>query len=357
MKTRHKPKYGSPPSSRSASSKVELLQRWEAVKAEHRQHGERNANALRAVRAGVNAGLPPGRIVAELVQAWGYTDGGQELREALQTINAGKGFRADPNWFRREKRKADMAKTFRDYVPSRIRAMYRELDGEPPLQVLQASSPSVIEDEGQGLGAMAARALARIFRPGELLFMGRRECSGEKWVRTLEEWTRILEQVGDPPPQFSMNPLTGEWGKTNSGEDSLRAKGCVAARRHVSVEFDDICLQDQAAFFLYGIRHGGFPFKLKWIVFTGNKSLHALYEVDAKDEADWQRVVDLLDAMLHSNDITVHGPTGKDGTPTRKYPYRADKGCWSSANHLERLPFGINEKNGQVQRLLWLAGN
>lgn len=250
---------------------------WQAVLDEHRGHGERNGNVYRAVCCGLRAGVDDEGIVAALSEAWDYAHGEGEIRRTLRSARANGVERSKLGGYTPEERREylqrklqreQLSRRHQNYVRTRVNRGLKECDGADPWRMLKDCSPVKLEDGTKPRGVLAGESLSRVYRPGDILFLG---------------------------------------GK-------------------------------------------------KDVVFTGNKSLHGLFEVDAKDENDWRkRIVATLDTLLCSDPEMRPGPPGKDGKSAMVYPYRADRGCWASANHLERLPFGINEKNGELQQLLWLA--
>lgn len=220
---------------------------------------------------------------------------------------------------------------------------------------LWESSP-VRLDWPNGLGDTIA-FLATAYDPAEFIYIGGAYGASRDCVRRVADWLAFFRlkqaELGVMPqdrrrqaelelamlyPHFVANPLTGEAGLTKDGKPSFRADACVIAFRWVVAEFDTISKPEQIAFFK------GFDWPCTAYIDTGGKSIHALLRVDARDVADWNRLVekrmfDLLGAL------------------------GVDRACKNEAR-LSRLPGmrrlkaatdGIMRDTGKFHRLLWLT--
>lgn len=178
-------------------------------------------------------------------------------------------------------------------------------------------------------GYRDALAVLELYDPEEFLFIGERD---GRTVREVHQWRRKIESCGcDGLPHVCPNPMSGEWGKTKSGNPSRRCDDTVAAFRYVVAEFDlaGLTHADQLAFW-WGFKST----RIAALIDSGGKSIHAWLRVDCPDREAWTRDVE---NNLFKNVLV---------------PLGMDPGC-SNESRLSRLP-GHFRKAGRMQRLLYL---
>lgn len=187
----------------------------------------------------------------------------------------------------------------------------------------------------------------------DILYIGNRYESKEKQrehVRSVANWIdffsdkfdsisrkplpgtqmRMLMNLGVSHSSFCINPLTGEADENGS----FRSSGCVKEFRYLLFESDDNPLNQQIPLL------AGLEFPVVAMIFSGNKSIHALTRVDKisgigmiKDLSEWkQKVGDLFSFLV---------PLGFDGAT--KDPVR-----------LSRLPGSWRPDKQKFQQLLFL---
>lgn len=160
----------------------------------------------------------------------------------------------------------------------------------------------------------------------------------------------IRAGLADIPTHVSLNPLTGEEGRTKDGLPSFDCAATVAAFPFALMEFDGMPLADQCAVFAALIRRK--PGRIVSIVYSGGKSLHAVMlmpECDDRrmhtktrveavrdgrteaDEAKWAAGMEKLRRAFASSDNPAEridlAPTMNPAIHTRLAgAFRADKG-------------------------------
>jgi len=261
----------------------------------------------------IKAAIPPGkRVVSD-----------KEIRDAINralvdTVPAGRNPSVQPT----------------TKVPSRVKLSEAEA-AEVRKHVLSYSTGPVnldsddfrnahgIQLESQPMTSLYPDAFSMIqlievlFNPGDLLYIGPQEMShgGIDNIRTAEEWLgffgeqqkAILERVGNTdwnsstPSAFLLNlgmrysqivpnPVTGRFGKTKDGRDSLRCDGSVRDFRYTILDFDDFGLGKQTE-----ILHclcEAMDLRICAVVHTGGRGYHALVKIDGVNSLDtWNKKV------------------------------------------------------------------
>jgi hypothetical protein len=174
--------------------------------------------------------------------------------------------------------------------------------------------------------------LDTLYQPDEQVFIGEREEPGRPGIniRTAKEWWIRMHFTLEQPQLIVANPLTGTAGKTKMGKESFRCDDCVKDRRYAVVEFDNMKMEDQIAFWF------AIQLPVVCIIHSGNKSLHAWIKVDCKSESAWKTYVEerLFDRILR--------------------PIGADTSC-RNESRMSRLPGVVRPDTKQWQRLIYLA--
>lgn len=148
-----------------------------------------------------------------------------------------------------------------------------------------------------GDGRQDAIALVQaLFLPGEQVGCGAprtwRKPNGEivEWidwgVNTREGWIDYWRLGFFIPPLICPNPLMPGGVLRSNGKRSFVCNDAIAVFRHVVAEMDGIPLQDQCKFWC-GLGLKG----ITALIFSGNKSYHALLRVDAADRKEWNAKV------------------------------------------------------------------
>jgi len=177
--------------------------------------------------------------------------------------------------------------------------------------------------------------LSIMFRPVEFVFIGERHEPGimGQTIRRRWQWVRHLAAGGKAGPLLCINPLTGESAPKKSGDgETLRGDACIAAYRHVLVEFDNLTHEEQIRFFT------SVKLPIKALVDSGNKSIHCW--IDLQKLA---KVATSVDWDAHIKD-RLFGRVLK--------PLGADAAC-SNPARLGRSP-GVR-RGKKWQRILWLS--
>lgn len=336
-----------------------LIERFHAAVASLPAPGGGGCHAalLGAASKGVFAGLPDCEIHAAIRA--GVPPGGRQVTDT--EISAA---------IRRARADVRPADTTAPYAPRRRPVKAPEIDYgraracliakgggaiDPDDAGLWESSPIRL-DWPNGLGDTIA-FLAAAYSPEEHVYIGPQFGASRDNVRQVADWREFFRlkqiELGALPedrrrqaeielatlyPHFVANPLTGEVGLTKDGNPSYRADSCVSAFRWVVAEFDTIGKPEQIAFFK------GFGWPCTALIDTGGKSIHALLRVDARDVAEWNRLVE-------NRMFNLLGGLG------------VDHAC-KNESRMSRLP-GVRRlksnadgsvyDSGKFQRLLWFT--
>ena len=298
--------------------------------------GQRNASLLGLVSLGIMAGLGDDRILCEVGAASGtppLTDG--EIKHALTTAHRDTVPLTDRpqsgRWTPPPGKPPPLGSGAASFVPRMIGK-----GRGATFATLSACSPVEIPTEPR---EQARVYLSTLYADGDLLFIGKQTNPGVigETIRTAAEW-RGLFSTSEPPPHVIANPLTGAEGMTKEGKPSFRCGACVAAYRFALLEFDDMPLDDQAAFWAGVIGAGTLP--LRSLTYSGGKSIHALVDIGAADSVSWEKAIDTL---LHA---TCHFSANK--------AHQSDRAC-RNPDRLPRLPGAVRPDKGTRQALLWLS--
>ena len=194
--------------------------------------------------------------------------------------------------------------------------------------------------------------LRHLYRPDEVVFIGRQYDATRANLKTAADWIAFFEsqlawirelppedqqhefqRMGELYPLIMPNPHTGRPGPTKKGEESWRADSCVGEYRYVVAEFDNLTFKQQGAILRGLCRLGA---KIAAIIYSGGKSCHAWICCDGIDTAEeWEtRVKNGLFPVLAALGV--------------------DRAC-CNAGHLSRLPGVLRADSGRFQQLLFLA--
>lgn len=196
--------------------------------------------------------------------------------------------------------------------------------------------------------------LQHLYRPDDLLFIGRQYDAKQENIKTAAEWITLFENnlariAGLPPehqqqeferlgalyPLIVPNPHSGRPGPTKNGrkKESWRADSCVAEFKYIIVESDKMSFAEQGAA-LRGLCKAGV--EIAALIYSGSKSIHAWLKCKGVTTAEeWETQVQKgLFPMLAALGV--------------------DPAC-SNPGHYSRLPGVFRADKGKWQQLLFLA--
>lgn len=333
--------------------------------------GTRDANLVTVTLYGRRAGMTPGELYDDIMaNAPGTTRPNpaavrRAVGHAARTVELGgrKGYAATaampaltPYGFRREPTAAERREAVRKALPDRVRDTVARLVAEgcgATSKTLRGLSPTAIPSAPAEQAAAHLQALGADWRwkiwagaIGAKVPGGKR--GGICFAPSLAD--AIRAGLADIPTHVSLNPLTGEEGRTKDGLPSFDCAATVAAFPFALLEFDGLPLEDQCAVFAALIRKK--PGRVVSIVYSGGKSLHAVLlvpECDDRrlwtktqveslreertdsDELKWAANMEALRRLFASSDNPAEridlAPTMNPAIHTRLAgAFRADKG-------------------------------
>ena len=306
--------------------------------------GQRNASLLGIANLGILAGLPDCQLEQEVREASGAPPlTVAEIRHAIRTARRDTQPLSDrtltaPRWMSPKPKPPPLGSGAASFVRRMIGkgagATFEKLAASSPVKI-----PTAMRDQ-------TVLFLRTLYSPTEILFCGERFKCGTPGadIDTCGEWARLIGgDKLDAPALVCANPLTGRQGETKEGKESFRCAACVAAYRFALVEFDDLPLSDQCAFWAGVITTRTLP--LRSLTYSGGKSLHGLVEIGATDKANWDRLMEIL---LYA--------TANHAAPKE---HQADRAC-RNPDRLTRLPgastWDKTKNRDRSQPLLWLSG-
>ena len=176
------------------------------------------------------------------------------------------------------------------------------------------------------------QVLSFLYSPDEILFAGTgmEKATPGNEIRTASEWQDHFRAGGEISPHVIPNPLTGEEGRTKTGEPSYRADSCIGSYRFAVVEFDGLTRDQQIAFWT------AIKLPVAALIDSGGKSIHGWVRVDSEGREAWERDVE---QRLYAE---------------RLIPLGVDPTCRNEAR-LSRLPGHRRTETGRCQRVLYLA--
>ena len=221
---------------------------------------------------------------------------------------------------------------------------------------VRESSPIPLEDysEAYPYAAEMIPLLGHLYRPDDILFIGRQYDAGRDNLKPAAEWVAFFEdrlariaelppeqqqhefeRLGELYPLIMPNPHTGRPGPTKKGDkESWRADSCVAEFRYIVAEFDGMSFNEQGATLRGLCREAGL--QIGAVIFSGGKSCHAWIRCEGITTAEeWETQV-------------------KRGLFPVLRALGADTAC-SNPSRLSRLPGVFRADKGAWQQLLFLA--
>lgn len=191
---------------------------------------------------------------------------------------------------------------------------------------LMAMSPVRVDEDCR---KQTSAFLLALFKPDELVCCGE---TGSSIVLSCADWCQRFKNREWTPPLVIVNPLKPDGGRRKSdGAPSMICDDAVSVFRHAVVEFDNMPLENQVNL-LIGVGLEA----VTAITFSGGKSLHAVFRVDAENLVEWDQVVrgDLFRRLM--------------------VPLGCDPQCQNPARRT-RLAGALREdKGGALQKLLFV---
>lgn len=293
-------------------------------------HG-RNVRLLKIALLGRYEGLNEFEIAADILEAGGeprLTDA--EIRRAVN-----KAFSALGPYHNSPKRKVPRKSAAMPNLKAQgfVREMIELGGGEASSQDLMALSLYPIAQD-------------KIFDGYQLLMELLPENEGEYYFAGDPYMKRTRDRLytkgelidlifkGTLPTHFIPNPFTGEGVKNERGELSFAMEKTLKAKRLALIEFDELELKKQAAFWVGAIKTGLLP--VASLIYSGGKSIHGLLRL--KPEG-WDEQWKTLEKLLASDPDKI---------------YRCDLAC-RNAGRMTRFPFGKREETGRFQKILYIG--
>jgi len=197
----------------------------------------------------------------------------------------------------------------------------QDLYGKFSLAELWEKSPCRLSDKIENDAELLFDVL---YEPNDVLFIGTQY---DKHVKTVAEW--LADGSLRDNPYIIPNALLGTKNETASGKMSYRADSCVKDFRFAVVEFDEIDINHQIAFWLTT------NLPVCAIIHSGGKSLHGWVKTNVTTREEWDIKIkqDMFDYLIQ---------------------FGADKACKNPAR-LSRLPGHFRTKKNHYQQLLYLS--
>lgn len=233
-------------------------------------------------------------------------------------------------------------------VAGRVRELIEAGQDVETEDALRAMSPVDIgaDDNPMSSKAVCEIQLARLFAPADMVRIRRSKDDNTKSqaganLKTLGDWLS-----GDiHPAEFGeivrVNPLTGKEGLTRDGRASFDAQSCIAAYRHVVMEFDLMPWEQQIRFWAGFIRRSPLSERLTCLVYSGGKSIHGVLRVDAPNESKWMEYKAKLLSLYAADPDNHYRIDGQAMMPLT--------GC--------RLAGATRNDTGRTQKLLWACAS
>lgn len=152
------------------------------------------------------------------------------------------------------------------------------------------------------------------------------------------KWLADSARLASAGELVKINPFTGGSEERGDGKPHLATCATVAAFTHVLMEFDDMPLADQCAFWYGALTLYQLP--VAALVYSGGKSIHGVVRADCADADGWRRAVD----MARRTFATSPNPSMRLDVQSLSLPIAG-----------ARLAGCVRSDTGRAQRLLYLA--
>lgn len=312
------------------------------------QVGERNSRLLGLCNLGARAGLSDEKIMDDIL----YHCGTPMLDEEEVSRAIGKARDTATEWRKPRPRLTRCRRIQSQLGPGAAIFVPRMIDAGKgaTFDSLTASSPvhvhglAPLDQTITALSHLALDGSTAIPSVTPFVFIGHQydDAIPDKSLRPVSDWMehfRRFKNYGRLAPLWIPNPLTGQTGQTKNGKPSYRTAACIARYRYALVEFDNLSIAEQCAFWAGVIQSNVLP--VRCVTFSGGKSLHGLVEINAPDRVAWDSFI-----------ATLHERVANQSAPAE---FRADRACKDPCR-LSRLPGAVRaDKDNAVQRLVWLS--
>jgi len=321
-------------------------QEYESALADFSKPGTRWETKGRLTYWGKAAGLTADEIVAD-ARAAGVTDRDADIRRGWNDAHP-QGDRPKEEWRRPMPTKPKAPPSFPNYVRDLIGdAEYAQAHATPDW--LRELSPCLDwlqfhgKDKPEYLRAQTRLFMRSLFDPGEILYIFRADAptagKPDENMMPAADWITKVDHGDTMPGELIVpNPFTGKTAATTAGRESYIAQGCLASFPYVVIEFDEMPLRLQIAFWRGMILTSPLAQHVAAVTYSGGKSLHALLHVGCAELSDWQTVRGQLRGLL---------ATSADQA------YRADEQAMRPRTGT-RLPGVVRSSTGRTQHLLYL---
>ena len=143
----------------------------------------------------------------------------------------------------------------------------------------------------------AASFLARLYEPGEKLFVTTKLRSKEGYIleagsREALETLRRISIENSEGVWYLPNPITGQRMKNQNGGLSYRCGAAVSSFKYIAFESDTVKPADWLEFIVT------LPIPIAAIFETGGKSVHTLVKVSVSSLAEWKECAEILKEKL-----------------------------------------------------------
>ncbi|MDA3874221.1 MAG: hypothetical protein PF795_09695 [Kiritimatiellae bacterium] len=299
-----------------------------------------HGHVMRLARLATFAKIPTPEAMAQIKAAMPRApSSGNEVEESFVTAsNTATGGDYDPSITKAERETAKRQKEAQKKIKkaAAVEAV-KSLAGEPvlPFTALRKASPFDVGDFRDQVQQChnAGIMLETLHGPEAVVYCGG-TYGGRECMASVQTWQERFTEYS-PPPFHIVNTFTGEPGETKGGDGKLsyRADSCIAAHRYALYECDlpEVPIEWQAAFLLSRMASG---WPIVSVVWSGGKSLHALYKVDCANVTEWDQVV-------------------RGELFPRWESMGADKAC-ANPSRLSRIPGHFRTDKEYLQALMYL---
>ena len=309
---------------------------YKAALADFSQPGARWSAKGRLTYWGKAAGLTAEDIIAD-ARAAGVTDRDGDIRRGWSDAKPQGERPKDGKRYFVPRAKPKAPPTFPRYV----RDMVAAGGGAATSADLRALSPVDVPKDGAKQSAAFLRSL---FDTADILYIFRDDTPtagkpGQN-LKPCREWLAELDGGAAVRGELIVpNPFTGEEADTTGGRKSYIAQAALTRFPFIVVEFDDLPLPEQAAFWRGLLATSPLGARVAALVYSGGKSIHGLLFAGCLTLAEWQGVREQLRRLLAA-----------DFDPA----FRADEQAMRPRTGV-RLPGVRRFGTGRRQELLYLA--
>lgn len=223
---------------------------------------------------------------------------------------------------------APKLKTYPTYVKNLIRSAT-----DSTAEALMRLSP--ISVTGMTGRESATAQIKAMFAPDDLIVIGTMQRGfGQRNLRPVKKWLQDPDMLRYE--QVKINPFTGKEEEGGAHGRTRFGSRCISRHTFTLLEFDHLSLDAQYAFWCEMVKREGHP--VTAIVHSGNRSLHGLIRVNARDREQWE--------ILRDRMIAYFCTAGESD-------YQADRQALSNPTCAIRLA-GVQRHGGTKQTLLYL---